>query len=167
MVKEGNSLMCHHHTCKQKRAILVNSQKVADFKCEHLQKMQDCTTALNTFEKYQGGNISYPCDDNTRKSLCELATECEAMQIPIAVQVSPLIDSKYTDLNCVKSQYAHFIRNIINSIFTFLCIPCFDQIHLIGFYFVTCCFNIFTCIKTHTNSRRRAFARNVESICIG
>ncbi len=27
------------------------------------------------------------------------------------------IDSKYTDLNCVKSQYAHFIRNIINSIF--------------------------------------------------
>jgi hypothetical protein len=89
MVKEGNSLMCHHHTCKQKRAILVNSQKVADFKCEHLQKMQDCTTALSTFEKYQGGNISYPCDDNTRKSLCELATECEAMQIPIAVQVSP------------------------------------------------------------------------------
>ena len=47
------------------------------------------------------------------------------------------------------------------------------QIHLIGFYFVTCCFNIFTCIKTrvlsptpHTNSRRRAFARNVESVFI-
>ncbi len=55
----------------------------------------------------------------------------------------------------------------------FLFIPCFDQIHLIGFYFVTCCFNIFTCIKTcvlspttHINSRRRAFARNVESVCI-
>ena len=55
-------------------------------------------------------------------------------------------------------------------------IPCFDQILLIGFYFVTCCFNIFTCIKTrvlsptppppHTSSRRRAFARNVESVCI-
>ena len=49
----------------------------------------------------------------------------------------------------------------------------FDQIYLIGFYFVTCCFNIFTCIKTrvlsptpHTNSRRRAFARNVESVFI-
>ncbi len=46
-------------------------------------------------------------------------------------------------------------------------------LHQISFYIVTCCFNIFTCIKKrvlsptpHTNSRRRAFARNVESVFI-
>ena len=56
------------------------------------------------------------------------------------------------------------ITPIFNPVYkAFLFIPCFDQIHLIGFYFVTCCFNIFICIKTrvlsltpHTNSRRSA-----------
>ena len=88
MVKEENSLICHHHICKQKRAILVNSQKVAEFNCD-LEKIQDCTTPLKVFEKcLVGGDSSYPCDDSTKKSLCELATECETMQIPIAVHVS-------------------------------------------------------------------------------
>ena len=35
----------------------------------------------------------------------------------------------------------------------FLFIPCFNQIHLIGFYFVTRCFNIFTRIKTRVLSQ--------------
>ena len=53
--------------------------------------------------------------------------------------------------------------------FTSLFTLCFDEIHLIGFYFVTWC----VCINSYkntrgfprpptTNSRRRAFARNVD-----
>ena len=48
----------------------------------------------------------------------------------------------------------------------FLFISYYYEIHLICLCFVTCCFNIFTCIKAHvqfsltssTNSRQRSFA---------
>jgi hypothetical protein len=86
VIKQDISLMCHHNICKQKRAIHINSQKVEDFNCSHLEKIQECTTPLKTFQKLL--DELYPCDENTRASLNELAADCEETGFPVAVNVS-------------------------------------------------------------------------------
>ena len=62
----------------------------------------------------------------------------------------------YPILACVSLPGIIFCNTIYISLFTL----CFDEIHLIGFYFVTWCF----CINSYKNTRgrRRAFARNVD-----
>ena len=87
VIKQDKSLMCHHNICKQKRAIHINSQNVEDFNCNHLEKIQECSTPLKTFQKLLDG--LYPCDENTRASLNELAAECEETGFSVAVYVSP------------------------------------------------------------------------------
>ena len=81
--------MCQHHICKQNRAIHINSNKVAEFICQHLEKIPDSTTPLNIFDKLRGGDNIYPCDESTMASLNSLAAECDAMGFPVAVHVSP------------------------------------------------------------------------------
>ena len=81
--------MCQHHICKQNRAIHINSNKVAEFICQHLEKIPDSTTPLNIFDKLPGGDNIYPCDESTIASLNSLAAECDAMGFPVAVHVSP------------------------------------------------------------------------------
>ena len=68
-------------------------------------------------------------------------------------------------LSCVSLPGIILCNTIYISLFTL----CFDEIHLIGFYFVTWCFCINLYKNTRgfprpptTNSRRRTFARNVN-----
>ena len=88
VIKEGNSSMCHHYLCKQKRAILVNSQKAFDFNCSHLESVGDCISPIKVFNDL--ADIStYPCDDSTRATLQELGATCMTNGFPVAVHVSP------------------------------------------------------------------------------
>ena len=71
----------------------------------------------------------------------------------------------YPILSCVSLPGIIFCNTIYISLFTL----CFDEIHLIGFYFVTCCFCINSYKNTRgfsrpptINSRLRTFARNVD-----
>ena len=66
-------------------------------------------------------------------------------------------------------RFCFFTPIFCNMIYISLFTLCFDEIHLIGFYFVTWCFCIISYKNTRgfsptptANSRRRAFARNVE-----
>ena len=87
--------MCQHHLCKQNRAIHINSQKVANFSCQHLDTTRDCTTPLQVFNMIPDEIItSYVCDHNTKKSLEEVAAASRAQSFPIAVHVS-------LTMNCV------------------------------------------------------------------
>ena len=80
--------MCHHYLCKQKRAILVNSQKAFDFNCSHLESVGDCISPIKVFNDL--ADIStYPCDDSTRATLQELGATCMTNGFPVAVHVSP------------------------------------------------------------------------------
>ena len=87
VIKQEKSLMCHNNICKQKRAIHINSQNVENCNCNHLEKIQECTTPLNVFQKLL--DWLYPCDENTRASLNQLAAEYEETGSPVAVHVSP------------------------------------------------------------------------------
>ena len=62
-----------------------------------------------------------------------------------------------------------FLVILCNTIYISLFTLCFDEVHLIGFYFVTWCFCINSYKNTRgfprpptTNSQQRAFARNVD-----
>ena len=79
----------------------------------------------------------------------------------------PILSCKiiYPILSCASLPGIIFCNMIYISLFTL----CFYEIHLIGFYFVTWCFCINSYKNTRgfsptptANSRRRAFARNVD-----
>ena len=53
-----------------------------------------------------------PRDENIRGGKCIVEISCKYLLLKVN-----RLNSKHTDLNCVKSKYAHFIRNIFNSIF--------------------------------------------------
>ncbi|XP_028391325.1 uncharacterized protein LOC114516136 isoform X2 [Dendronephthya gigantea] len=90
VVREEASSMCQHHLCKQNRAIHINSQKVASFSCQHLESTRDCTTPLQTFNGISDEVISsYLCDDETKKTLAEVANASKAQSFPVVVHVSP------------------------------------------------------------------------------
>ena len=67
VIKEGNSSMCHHYLCKQKRVILVNSQKAFDFNCSHLESVGDCVSPIKVFNDLADINTC-PCDDSTNST---------------------------------------------------------------------------------------------------
>ena len=94
------------------------------------------------------------------------------MNVSVTFNANLSLSDTFTIVSPLFLFLPHFVLCLIawfifcNMIYISLFTLCFDEIHLIGFYFVTRCFCINSYKKTHgfsqtptANSRRRAFAR--------
>ena len=86
VIKDKTASICQHNVCKQQRAMLVNSNKVEDFQCQHLRSINECESPVAVYHELDIAN--YPCDLATKRDLGEVLSAA-ASDFPIAVQVSP------------------------------------------------------------------------------
>ena len=82
--QEGS--ICSHHICKQQRAVHINSQKISEFKCDHIIQVGSASPPLKVYDDI--GDMSVYAADNPTKNLLSEA-KISANDLAIAVQVSP------------------------------------------------------------------------------
>lgn len=75
VVNNGDSTMCHHSNCKEKRSVFVYSGCEKEFTCEHIEKVKSASEPLWSTSCRTENVETYVTDDNVKSVILETISE--------------------------------------------------------------------------------------------